>query len=196
MLTSAVLKLRPFDPDSFSVSGAATAVGAIPIARRQATTGSDTIPSANDNYRSLADQLGSRLSEAQWEFASVAMYFTPDFRERTLKQLRNLLSADDWDEGDALLDMRSFRSFARAMAFLQPLQRPMLGLSDSGNILAMWDSDTARLSFEHFAGDRLRWFVSRRAGAHTERAAGDVSILRLSALVDAHEMRPLLDGAG
>lgn len=196
MLTSAVLKLRPFDPDSFSVLAAATAIGAVPAAKRQPTTGSDTVPIANDNSKSLAEQLGSRLAQAQWEFASVAMHFTTDFRERTLKQLRNLLNPDDWDEGDELLDLRSFRSFARAMAVLQPHHRPMLGLSDSGNILAMWDSGAARLSFEHFAGDRLRWFISRPTGGGIERTIGDTSILRLAALVDAHEMRLLLDGAG
>lgn len=194
MLASPVLKLRHFDKDSYSESAPSTAMPA-PIAREATLRFNPTVV-ANDNPQTTEERLCSLYASSLWEFSKLAMHFEPEFRSRTLKQLRNLLDPDNWDEGDAFLDPRSFKSFARAMAFLRPQTRPMLGLSNSGNLLAMWSSVEGRLSFEHLPGDRLRWFITHGVGAEAESAAGSSAVLRLQELVAAHGMRALLDGEG
>jgi hypothetical protein len=196
MLASAVLDLKSFDLGLAWVSSSTTAGRAIPRLAREATVRAGTFEVANDDQQTPKQQLASRLAAALGEFSQLAMHFTPDFRTRTVRQLRNLLDPEEWEYGDALLDPQSFRSFARAMAFLQPNLRPMLGLSNRGNILAMWADARGQLSFEHIADDRLRWFISRGEGKDSDTAAGDSTLLRLSGLVDAHGMRALLDGAG
>jgi hypothetical protein len=156
----------------------------------------DPLPTANDNPRSITEELASRLSNAQRELSLVSMYLTPAFCAATMRQLGQLLDPESWDEEDKLLDVWSFRSFARAMAVLRPSIRPMLGLSPKGNLLAMWGSDTTRLSFEHLAGDELKWFVHLRSPDDHDLAAGTTHIGRIPRILGAHLVGPLIYGAG
>lgn len=156
----------------------------------------DELSVANDNPRSLQDELTAKLTSAQRELSIVSMYLEDEFREGAMRQLANLLDPDSWDEDDALLDIQSVKSFARAMAVLRPKVRPMLGLSPKGNLLAMWGSDISRLSFEHLAGDELKWFVHSRTQDDHDVAAGSTVIGRVVRIVDAHGLGSLLHGEG
>lgn len=156
----------------------------------------ETSEIANDNARSVRDELASRLSACQREMSLLAMHFSADFRERTLRQLKNLLDPNEWENDDTHIQTSSFRSFIRAMAVLRPIERPMLGLSDQGNILAMWASGGSRLTFEHLANDRLKWFISANSKAGPDSAAGVTTIAKLAHIADAQGMRALFDGQG
>lgn len=156
----------------------------------------DQLPIANDNPRSLEEQLAVTLASAQRELSLVSMYLTPEFRAGTMRQVTNLLSPTSWDEEESLLNLESFRSFARAMAVLRPNVRPMLGLSPKGNLLALWGSEVSRLSFEHLAGDGVKWFVHSRTHDDHDIAAGTTLVGRISRILDAHGLDPLLYGAG
>jgi hypothetical protein len=151
---------------------------------------------ANDNPGSLEQDLATLLMAAQRELRSVAMHLAPEFVVRTLRQLRNLLDPAEWDEEDARLSLPSFRSFVRAMVVLQPLERPMLAISNNGNVVAMWGAGDARLSLEHLDGDELRWFVRQNVNGHHDTAAGVTNIALVEGIIFAHSVRPLLDGAG
>lgn len=154
----------------------------------------ETAEIANDNVRSVTEELALRLSACQREMSLLAMHFSADFRERTFRQLKHLLDPDEWDHEDIHLQTSSFRSFIRAMAVLRPIERAMLGLSDQGNVLAMWASGESRLTFEHFANDQLRWFINTSSEAGPDSAAGFTTISKLVNIVDAQGMRVLLDG--
>lgn len=156
----------------------------------------ETVEIANDNARSFREELALRLSACQREMSLLAMHFSADFRARTLRQLKNLLDPDEWEDGDTHLQTSSFRSFIRAMAVLRPIERPMLGLSDQGNVLAMWASGDSRLTFEHLANDRLRWFISANSQAGPDSAAGVTTIAKLAHIAEAQGMRVLFDGQG
>lgn len=145
---------------------------------------------------SVRDRLLSRLSAAQRELAIVSMHLTPAFREQTMLQLRNLFDPESWDDEDELPDAASLRSFARAMAVLRPRNRPMLGLSERGHLLAMWGTPSKRLSLEHLAYDQLKWFVSNHEGAQPDLAAGRTDVARISRIVEAHDLSQLLHSDG
>lgn len=153
-------------------------------------------PVANDNARTTGEELAARLKGAQRELALVSMHLSSDFREGTIRQLRKLLDPESWEEGDQHLDLNSFISFARGMAVLSPRVRPMLGLSNSGNLLAMWGSGTERLSLEHLANDELRWFVHSNGPEGRDSAAGSTTIARLAQIIAAHGMDRLVYGEG
>jgi hypothetical protein len=156
----------------------------------------DQLPVANDNPRSLADELAARLASAQRELSIVSMYLTPEFRAGAMRQLTNLLSPESWDEDDILLDVQSAKSFARAMAVLRPSVRPMLGLSPRGNLLAMWGSEASRLSFEHLPGDQIKWFAHSRMNEDHDVGSGATVITRIARIIDAHDLNYLLYGKG
>lgn len=196
MLTSALLEAR---------TGVAPAAPTLSEREREvppktafASLGSlfDELSIANDNPRSLDDELAARLVSTQRELSLVSMYLSPAFRTGTMRQLANLLDPDSWDEDDDLLDLQSVRSFARAMAVLRPTKRPMLGLSSKGNLLAMWGSDVSRLSFEHLANDEIKWFIHSRAEGDHDLAAGTTHIGRVRQILDAHGTGSLLYGEG
>jgi hypothetical protein len=156
----------------------------------------ELLPTANDNPRSLEEELALRLASAQRELSVVSMYLTPEFRRGAMRQLSQLFDVRFWDEDEALPNLDSIRSFARAMAVLRPSAKPMLGLSSNGNLLAMWGSETNRLSFEHLPADQVKWFVRSRAGDENDVAAGTTIIGRISRIVEAHDLNLLLYGAG
>ena len=64
---------------------------------------------ANDNPRSLEEELLARLAAAQRELSLVSMHLTANFREGTMRQIRQLLVPEFWDEEDAHLNMVSPR---------------------------------------------------------------------------------------
>ncbi|MGA9581765.1 MAG: hypothetical protein WBR13_07340 [Allosphingosinicella sp.] len=151
---------------------------------------------ANDNTESIERMLSDRFLAAQRELRSLAMHLPNELVVRILKQLRILLDPADWDEDDTPLSLVSFRSFVRAMAVLQPMHRPMLALSDAGNVIAMWAAGDARFTLEHLVADELRWYVRQNATGHLDVASGVTNIALLQGIVDAHNVRPLLDGQG
>jgi hypothetical protein len=191
MLTSAVLEAR------ISAGSQATTYTdrqiQLPVAP-QSISPFAPLEIANDNPRTLEEELFARLAAAQRELSLVAMHLTADFRHGALCQLRQLLDIETWDKDDAHLDIASFRSFARAMAVLRPGVRPMLGLSSRGHTLAMWGSETMRLSFEHLAQDEVRWSIYLKDEDGRDVAAGTTSISRISRILDAHGVRELLNG--
>lgn len=194
MLTSAILKIRnSADPlDTTYVQRDAHSEWQLPFSISPA----ETAKIANDNPRPVIEELALKLSACQREMSLLAMHFSSDFRMRTLRQLKNLLNPDDWETGDTHLQTSSFRSFIRAMAVLRPRERPMLGLSDEGNVLAMWAFGDSRLTFEHLANDRLKWFISSNDKAGADCGAGVTGIGKLAQIADAQGMRALLDGQG
>jgi len=149
---------------------------------------------ANDNVFTIELELQRRFAGAQRELANVAMYLAPDFRARITKQLRVLLSAENWEEGDEHLNLASARSFARAMAVLRPNQRPLLGLSNAGNLLAMWKEEGAQAVFEHLPGDIVKWSISSGTGASEDRASGRAPIERVAGILRGHSLESLLNG--
>lgn len=151
---------------------------------------------ANDNPRSVEDELMTRMGAAQQELSLVSMHLDAEFRRGTLRQLNQLLNPATWDEDDSYLDLGSFRSFARAMAALRPSVRPMLGLSERGHLLAMWGHGSARLSFEHLANDQLRWSIFSENAEGSDVAAGITSVGRVAQIIGGHGLGELLYGAG
>jgi hypothetical protein len=153
-----------------------------------------TYPVANDNPRTQEEELQSAFAIAQRELANVAMYLLPEFRTRITRQLRVLLSPDNWEEGDALLQPPSAKSFARAMALLRPHNRPILGLSEAGNVLAMWKDADGQITFEHLPDDRVRWSILSGRGERQDAAAGRTAVERVQGILRGHGLDTLLYG--
>lgn len=89
-----------------------------------------------------------------------------------------------------------FNTFLRMIMLMWPVRRPSLRASSAGNIIAAWVVDRDRLVIECFPGDKVRWIVSCHIEGAQERAAGDVSLTRLLAVLSPYNpKRWFVDGA-
>lgn len=144
----------------------------------------------------LSSALKARLSACLGEVASVAMYFERGFRERLIKQFKNLFDEDDWDETDNLVDGLAARTLVRALVLLDPKERPLLALGHSGTLSAVWLRDEQRFVLECDADDRVQWFVYKGSHEHDDRAVGKTVVCNLPPIVEAFSIRQILDGQG
>ena len=194
MLSSATLSAND-DMELELEGGTATEVKPGRLLISSATSSASAgVPIVNDNPHTVEERLAVAFVAAQRELSLVAMYLGREFRERVTRQLGVLLSPDEWEEGDANLQLSSVKSFARSMALLRPTQRPVLGLSESGNLLSMWKDEASELSFEFFADDRVKWFTSLSSRKTQDRAAGFTTVERLGPILQAHSNPSLIYG--
>lgn len=117
-------------------------------------------PDANQ----LEAQLFDARANAKLAVSSLAMHLDNDWRAKINKQVDALLSVEDWDSSEALLQPTSMRTFLRFVIFADVKQVPSLGMSPAGFILGAWRKDTRRLTIEFMPGDRCRLAISHFAG--------------------------------
>ncbi|MCQ8118985.1 hypothetical protein [Methylomonas rosea] len=136
---------------------------------------------------SLEEKLYDVRALCKIRTASVAMYLTSEWRSRFFSQLDNLLDAENWEEEDTPIIEASFNTFLRMIMLMWPVRRPGLGATSEGNIIAAWTVDRDRLTIECLPGDKVRWVVSWHVEGMQERAAGDVSLTRLLAVLSPYD---------
>lgn len=115
-----------------------------------------------------ANQLEARLFDARASAklvaASLAMHLPGEWRSKVNKQVDELLSLEDWDSTEALLQPTSMQTFLRFVIFANVRTVPSLGMSPAGFVLAAWRRDTRRLTIEFMPGDRCRLAISHFNG--------------------------------
>ncbi|HTM95621.1 MAG TPA: hypothetical protein VL100_07380, partial [Croceibacterium sp.] len=110
---------------------------------------------------SLEEQLFDARAGAKIVTSRVAMRIGDDWRRCLYRQLDSLLDIEEWLTEDAPLRTDSFTTFLRLMFLIKPEVKPGLGVTSTGQLMAMWDSpEGARLTFECMPHDAIRWIVS------------------------------------
>jgi hypothetical protein len=127
---------------------------------------------------SLEEQLYDARSKAK-VYTATTLHTAKEWRDGLFRQLDSLLDIDEWAEGDRVLTEGSFATFIRLMFVLRPHERPGLGITTGGNLIASWSCAQDRLSVECWPNDKVRWVVTQSVAGEVERAAGSTIVRRL-----------------
>ncbi len=150
-----------------------------PAKRRDASVSATDLITTPSSSRSLEELLYEARAQAKIHTAQVAMHMDDAWRRGLYAQLDNLLDRDEWFEGDLPLGHDSYATFIRLMLLVRPTQRPGLGLSAQGKLIASWQTNDARLSIECLAFDQVRYVLSHHVDGEREAAAGDTILDRI-----------------
>jgi len=143
-----------------------------------------TVPVAEPT---LGEQLFDATAQAKIWTSKVAMHLDPTTRKRFFSQLDRLHDEDEWVGADLPVNLGSYKGLIRTVVKFGIDNGPSLALMPSGNLLAMWEVDSNRLSIEFIPNDRARWVLSRKLGEYIERAAGETAIERLKAVLEPYD---------
>jgi hypothetical protein len=135
---------------------------------------------------SMAERLDTALASAKVMTSNVVMHLDREWRDRLFAQLDDLLDIEDWHEDDEPLLDASFRTFLRLILYQKPKQRPGLGLSHRGHLIAAWTRGADRLTLECAPDDTVRWVLSCEVNGERERAAGETHVARLPEILQPY----------
>jgi len=98
-----------------------------------------------------------RLVALKMTASNVAMHLDEAWRGGLFRQLDNMLDADEWDFSDEMPSVGSFKTFLRMIIHNKVRQRPGLGATIDGKIIASWTVGGDRLTVECLPDDTVRW---------------------------------------
>ena len=139
-----------------------------------------------DNTRSLEERLYDARALCKIKTSEVAMHLDNEWRVRFFSQLDNLMDIENWEDDDTPVTVTSFTTLLRMLTSIKPARRPGLGSTSGGNIIAAWTMEADRLTIECLPKDRVRWVLSRIIDGVRESAAGEVTLLRLPAVLSPY----------
>lgn len=135
---------------------------------------------------SLDVRLYDALARAKVLTSAVAMHLDRTWRIKLFRQLDALHDIEEWEQGDVPVQEASFATFLRTIIALNPDRRPGLGLTATGCLLGAWTTGKDRLTLEFLPNSHVRWLVSCHDEVQVERAAGETSVARLSAVLEPY----------
>ena len=149
----------------------------------------------NGECESTAEKLFSATAGAKIWASCVAMRLNRDVRDRLFRQLDNLHDADEWFEGDAPVDLASFKCFVRAILLGVISGKPGLSLTPQGNLIAIWSDESGKLAIEFQPGDAIRYLWTQKIDGDVERATGISTIRRLPVVLSPLELKNWFSGS-
>ena len=135
---------------------------------------------------SVEGRLYDALARAKVLTSQVAMHLDRTWRAKLFGQLDALHDIAEWEHGDVPIQGASFATFLRAIIALNPDRRPGLGLTSAGCLLGAWTTGQDRLTLEFLPNGHVRWLISCYDDDQVERAAGETSVARLSAVLEPY----------
>ncbi len=151
---------------------------------------SQAVPSSD---LAIENQIFESLAKAKIWTSQVAMHMKLTDRNRFFRQLDRLHDIDEWMGEDQPVRLESYKSFVRFMLAVGTKSKPALALSHAGILLAIWQSDSDRLTVEFSPDGHVEWVVSNSLGAEFERAAGRTQLHRLMQNLTPYEPGKWLD---
>ncbi len=153
------------------------------------SVGSSALPSSliwrTPLARSQAEKLFDVSAASKISVNQLAMHFGHDWQRKLFRQLDAVLDPEEWDAADQLLTPSSFATFLHILLLLRGKRRPGIGISSTGDIVAMWTVGANRLTFQCHADDWVTWIVSRVVDDETHTAAGRTTLPLLFATIGA-----------
>lgn len=134
------------------------------------------------------EQLFDRLAAFKILTSRVSMYMDPVWRAELFRQLDFWLKPETWPDDASLPTEASYSTFLKLVAHLRPLKRPSFGVGPTGNLVATWRDDDARLFVDFQEEDEVRWAASQVVDKRREAIAGQCPIPRIVA--NLHAYRP------
>jgi hypothetical protein len=142
-----------------------------------------TIAEPQENEEIVFD----RLVALKMLASGVAMHLEASWRGGLFRQLDNLLDVEEWDFSDDLPSVESFRTFLRMVIFSRLKNRPSIGATADGRIIAAWASGKDRLTIECLPNDRIRFVLIKYIGDERISNAGTAPVQSLRAYLQPYE---------
>ncbi|MFK4004136.1 hypothetical protein [Qipengyuania sp. NPDC077563] len=156
--------------------------------------GPGIVPAAVETRQSVEETLFVASADAKIWMSKVAMKLDMGVRERLFRQLDMLHDAEEWMDDGKPIRLESFQSLVRSILVHRIRSNPALALMPNGNVLALWNSEFARLSVEFLPCDKVRWAVHSKSEVNEERAAGMTSLIRLREVLTPYSGGAWFDG--
>lgn len=144
--------------------------------------------------KSTAERLFMALVDAKSWTSNVSMYLDRETRDRIFRQLDILHDAEEWFDEDRPVALPSFKSMIRAIVYHDINCRPALSIMPNGNMLALWQDGTDKLTVEFLADNRTRWLVQSHFPSGPERASGTAPLERLRKVLAPYGAARWFDG--
>jgi hypothetical protein len=107
------------------------------------------------------------------------MHLDREWRDKLFYQLDSLHDPAEWEVEDEPIQQASFATFLKAIILIKPTCRPGLGLSYRGHLIAVWTTDTDRLTIEFLPDDRVHWVLTQSHNDELETFSGQTAVSRL-----------------
>lgn len=124
----------------------------------------------------LEVRIFNRLMAFKILTSRVAMHLDGKWKDGLFRQLDFLLDVEEWDSDFALPSEASFETFLRVVTYLRPFERPSLGASEAGTLVASWKSGDLDLFMDFLPGSFVRWVASRDANEGREALTGNTLV--------------------
>jgi hypothetical protein len=130
----------------------------------------------------LDEQLFDARANVKVLLSKVSMHFSKAFREKLFRQIDLIHDFEEWEEGDAPIQIQSFHTFIRWFFMTQPPRLPNFGLSSGGHFIASWltNNNKDRLILEFMLNDRIKWFVTKSYEEGADHSSGVTKISRIA----------------
>jgi hypothetical protein len=145
-------------------------------------------PNVTQDSSSIPSKLRDARVSANQHLLRLAARMSSQWRQNLAWQLGALLDPEEWD-GDAVLDIESWKSFLRGLFVLRPHELPGIGLSASGNLVASWSNGEEHVDIEFRPGDEARWILAAQVAGEIERASGRGPVTRLADVIAPYSPR-------
>lgn len=135
------------------------------------------------NNAALSHRLAVARNKAKAAIAKVAMHLNAATRAKLISQIDLLHDEDEWPEGDTPLEEEAIDSFLRFFTWMKPTRFPSLGLSSSGNLVAVWGSPHDEIVLEFGPKNSVRYVIDHNAAGNRELLSADTSMARVKVLL-------------
>lgn len=109
----------------------------------------------------LEEKLYIARAYCKTKTAEVAMHLPADYRIRFFDQIDNLMDYENWNEEDKPITQGSISTFLQMLIHINPLKKPGIGATSTGNLIAAWLKDNNdRLTFECLPNNNIHWILS------------------------------------
>jgi hypothetical protein len=132
--------------------------------------------------------LEQRLVDFQTQISGISRHLPKGFATGLNRQFANMFDDDAWEAEDEFPALPALTTFLTMLIRTQSNRRPGIGTNGRGSITAFWKEGENRLTIECYAGDRVKWVLTRLNERGTvERAAGDCITARLLEVLRPYE---------
>ena len=147
--------------------------------------GAELVPAAVEKRPTDEEALFVASADAKIWASKVAMKLPRNIRDRLFRQLDMLHDPEEWMDGKPIR-LESFQSLVRSILVHKIRNNPALALMPTGNCVALWLVDGARLTVEFRPGDMVRWAVQIETENGEEKAAGLTALVRLREVLEPY----------
>jgi hypothetical protein len=108
--------------------------------------------------------------------AQYAMHVSEPDRDRIFKQLDDIINIEDWHVEDVFPKHEAFQELLKWSIYSHDYDWTSLGVSDQGDILVSWITDSALLTANLAGKGVVRWTARIKSQTGLEHAAGSCSL--------------------